>query len=109
MGRPCIADGLRARPTLWPPLRLARLCREHESVAVVLPAWSPTDKHREGGYMRFIALDVHRDFCEVAIKDASGLRLGRRVKTSPTELERFAASLAPDDEVALEATGRSSW
>ena len=27
--------------------------------------------------MRSIALDVHRDFCEVAIKDESGLRLGR--------------------------------
>src|SRR3989442_13995808 len=90
---------------MWPPLRLTRLCCEHESVAVVLPAWSPTDKHREGGYMRFIALDVHRDFCEVAIKDASGLRLVGRVKTSPAELEIFAASLARDDQVALEATG----
>src|SRR5256714_10342025 len=104
MGRPCIADGLRARPTLWPPLRLARLCREHESVAVVLPAWSPTENHRRGGYMRFIAFDVHRDFCEVAIKDDSGLRLVGRVKTSPAELELFASSLAPDDQVALEAT-----
>src|SRR2546421_5826819 len=105
MGRPCIADGLRARPTLWPPLRLARLCREHESVAVVLPAWSPTENHRRGGYMRSIALDVHRDFCEVAIKDESGLRLAGRVKSSVSELELFAQSLAPDDEVALEATG----
>jgi transposase len=55
--------------------------------------------------MRFIALDVHRDFCEVAIKDESGLRLAGRVKTSLEELERFAQSLAPDDQVALEATG----
>jgi transposase len=55
--------------------------------------------------MRSIALDVHRDFCEVAIKDESGLRLAGRVKTSPEELERFAQSLAPDDQVALEATG----
>jgi transposase len=59
----------------------------------------------QGGYMRFIALDVHRDFCEVAIKDDSGLRLVGRVKTSPDELELFAKSLAPDDQVALEATG----
>src|SRR5438128_2729362 len=105
MGRPCIADGLRARPTLWPPLRLARLCREHESVAVVLPAWSPIHRHLRGGYMRSIALDVHRDFCEVAIKDESGPRLAGRVKSSVSELELFAQSLAPDDEVALEATG----
>jgi transposase len=55
--------------------------------------------------MRFVALDVHRDFCEVAIKDESGLRLAGRVKTSPSELERFAQSLASDDQVALAATG----
>jgi transposase len=55
--------------------------------------------------MRFIALDVHRDFCEVAIKDESGLRLAGKVKTSVAELELFAQSLAPDDQVALEATG----
>ena len=55
--------------------------------------------------MRSIALDVHRDFCEVAIKDESGLRLAGRIKTSLAELELFAQSLAPDDEVALEATG----
>jgi transposase len=57
--------------------------------------------------MRFIALDVHRDFCEVAIKDESGLRAAGRVKSSPEELELFAQSLAPDDQVALEATGPS--
>jgi transposase len=55
--------------------------------------------------MRCIALDVHRDFCEVAIKDESGLRLVGRVKTSLEELELFAQSLAPDDQVALEASG----
>ena len=55
--------------------------------------------------MRSIALDVHRDFCEVAIKDQSGLRLAGRIKTSLAELERFAHSLAPDDQVALEASG----
>jgi transposase len=55
--------------------------------------------------MRFIALDVHRDFCQVAIKDESGLRLAGRVKTSPEELELFVGSLARDDQLALEATG----
>lgn len=54
--------------------------------------------------MRSIALDVHRAFCEVAIKDGSGLRLARRVKTEPAELELFARSLAPDDQVVLEAS-----
>src|SRR5947209_4435862 len=57
--------------------------------------------------MRSVALDVHRDFCEVAIKDGSGLRLAGRVKSSLEELELFARSLAPDDQVALEATGQA--
>jgi transposase len=55
--------------------------------------------------MRFIALDVHSGFCEVAIKDESGLRAAGRVKSSIEELELFAGSLCPDDEVAMEATG----
>jgi transposase len=55
--------------------------------------------------MRSIALDIHRDFCEVAIKDGGEVRSAGRVKTSAEELERFAQSLARDDEVALEASG----
>ena len=55
--------------------------------------------------MRSIALDVHRDFCEVAIKDGTEVRSAGRIKTSAEELELFAQSLAPDDEVALEASG----
>jgi len=54
--------------------------------------------------MRFIALDVHRDFCEVAVKDESGLRLAGKVRTAVAELQLFAQSLAPDDQVALEAS-----
>jgi transposase len=55
--------------------------------------------------MRSIALDIHRDFCEVAIKDGGGVRSAGRIKTSAEELELFAQSLAPDDQVALEASG----
>ncbi len=55
--------------------------------------------------MRSIALDVHRDFCEVAIKDGGELRSAGRIKTSAAELKLFAQSLAPDDQVALEASG----
>ena len=57
--------------------------------------------------MRSIALDVHRDFCEVAIKDGGEVRSAGRIKTSPRELELFAHSLAADDQVALEATGQA--
>src|SRR5215216_3980597 len=57
--------------------------------------------------MRFIGLDVHRDFCEVAIAEGGGLRLAGRVQTEPQRLALFAQSLAADDEVALEATGNA--
>src|ERR1700674_1307274 len=55
--------------------------------------------------MRFIALDVHRDFCEVAIKDETGLRLAGRVRKSVEKLDLFPQSLSPDEEAAMEATG----
>jgi transposase len=57
--------------------------------------------------MRCIALDVHRDFCEVAIAEAGQVRLAGRVKTEPKALELFAQSLAATDQVALEATGNA--
>src|SRR6266511_1371232 len=57
--------------------------------------------------MRFIGLDVHRDFCEVAIAEAGVVRLAGRVQTEPAALELFAQSLGGDDEVALEATGNA--
>ena len=58
--------------------------------------------------MRSIALDIHRDFCEVAIKQDGGLRSAGRIRTNVEELELFAQSLAKDDRVALEATGPAS-
>jgi transposase len=53
-------------------------------------------------------LDVHRDFCEVAIVDSCGGRARGRVESTPEALELFARSLAPDDRVALEVTG-NAW
>src|SRR5206468_8544627 len=57
--------------------------------------------------MRFIALDVHRDFCEVAIAEGGRVRPAGRVETTPATLELFAQSLARDDQVVLEATGNA--
>lgn len=57
--------------------------------------------------MRFIGLDVHRDFCEVAIAEGGEVRPVGRVQTEPVTLALFAQSLAVDDEVALEATGNA--
>jgi transposase len=56
---------------------------------------------------RSIALDVHRDFCEVAISEAGPARAAGRVATSVEQLELFAGSLGPDDRVVLEATGNA--
>jgi transposase len=57
--------------------------------------------------MRFIGLDVHRDFCEVAIAEAGEVRLAARVQTEPEALALFAQSLGGDDQVALEVTGNA--
>lgn len=54
--------------------------------------------------MRWIGLDVHRDFCEVAIADEEAVRSAGRIPTRVASLELFAQSLAASDVVALEAT-----
>jgi transposase len=53
-------------------------------------------------------MDVHRDFCEVAIVQAGEVRSAGRIETSPEVLELFAASLAPDDWVVLEVTSNAA-
>jgi transposase len=58
--------------------------------------------------MRAIGLDVHLDFCEVAIAEGGELRSAGRIATRPEEVELFAQSLGPDDRVALEVTG-NAW
>ena len=55
--------------------------------------------------MRCIGLDVHRDFCEVAVARRGEVEHTGRVETSAESLELFAASLAIDDQVVVEATG----
>jgi transposase len=57
--------------------------------------------------MRAIGIDVHRDFCELAISEGGQLRSAGRVPSTPEQLELLAQSLGPDDEVALETTGNA--
>jgi hypothetical protein len=38
--------------------------------------------------MRSIGMDVHRDFCEVAISDGGKARSAGRIATNPEELDR---------------------
>ena len=57
---------------------------------------------------RAIGLDVHRDFCEVAICEDGEVRSGGRVPATPEGVGTLAESLLPSDRVALEVTG-SCW
>jgi transposase len=57
---------------------------------------------------RAVGLDVHRDFCVVAICEDGRVRSAGRVPSTPGGLRTLAASLLASDRVALEVTG-SCW
>jgi transposase len=73
-----------------------------------LPAGSLLIDGEEGERVRSIGLDVHRDFCEVAIVEAGEVRSAGRIETTPATLELFAQSLCASDRVVLEVTG-NAW
>ena len=54
---------------------------------------------------RAIGLDVHLEFCEVAVCENGEVRSAGRVESKPEALEVLAASLLSTDRVALEVTG----
>jgi transposase len=58
--------------------------------------------------MRAVGLDVHLEFCEVAIWEQGELRCAGRIETRPEQIELFARSLGREDRVALEVTG-NAW
>lgn len=54
--------------------------------------------------MRFFGLDVHLDFCEVAVvQDGKVSRVGR-IDSTPEAIREFAAGLNGSDQVVLEAS-----
>jgi transposase len=58
--------------------------------------------------VRFIGLDVHRDFCEVAIcLSGERARSAGTVSTEPEQLRLFAQSLDRGDRVVMESTGNA--
>src|SRR5919107_204084 len=57
---------------------------------------------------RAIGLDVHREFCLVAICEDGQVHSGARVPSTPEGLTLLAQSLLRSDRVALEVTG-SCW
>ena len=57
---------------------------------------------------RAVGLDVHREFCVVAICEDGVTRSVGRVPSTPEGIKSLANSLEPSDRVALEVTG-SCW
>ena len=47
--------------------------------------------------MRWIGVDVHFEFCEVAIAEDGEVRAAGRIETKPAELELFARSFGAED------------
>src|SRR5712691_1581915 len=86
-GRPCDLPG--CAESTYPSLSLS-----HRAPALI--------DERRG--VRAFGLDVHRDFCEVAIAEDGVVRSAGRVATRVESLELFAQSLVVSDVVALEAT-----
>jgi hypothetical protein len=99
------------------PCDLPGLCREHVSVCVVVPLVLPLAVNHVVCEVRMalprwvgraIGLDVHRDFCVVAICEDGEVRTAGRVPSTPEGLGMLAQSLVRSDRVALEVTG-SCW
>jgi transposase len=57
--------------------------------------------------VRFIGMDVHREFAQLAVLEDGLVRDEGKIGVTPEALRSWAAGLRPDDEVALEATGNS--
>jgi transposase len=67
-------------------------------------------RHRPGEEVRemiYVGLDVHLDYCEVAVAEGGAVRSAGRVATSPAALERWARDLGPQAAVALESTANA--
>jgi hypothetical protein len=92
-GRPCDWSGWAASP--------------NPSVSFCPPVSRIVHNEVRRSTLRFIGLDVHRDFCDVAIYENGRVRSAGRVASSPEQLGLFAQSLCRDDHVALEATGNA--
>jgi transposase len=57
--------------------------------------------------VRFIGLDVDRDWCDVAIYEDGKVRSAGRITTAPNPLQLFAQCLGLEDRVVLQTTGNA--
>ena len=58
--------------------------------------------------MRAVGLDIHREFCEVAISEGGEVAVGGSGGDDAGALGGVRSSLGPDDRVALEVRG-NAW
>jgi len=108
LGQAVLRIELRARIVTWPPQRLARLRCERESVSVASARRLLTNSVERGaGDVRFIGMDVHRSFAQIAVVEDGVCRDEGRIGVKPEDLRAWAQTLGPDDQVALEATTNS--
>src|SRR6266542_3110454 len=57
--------------------------------------------------VRYIGMDVHREFAQLAVLEDGLVRDEGKIGVTPEALRAWAVELRPDDQVALEATGNS--
>jgi transposase len=57
--------------------------------------------------VRYIGMDVHREFAQLAVLEDGRLRDEGKIGVTPEALRAWADGLHPDDQVTLEATGNS--
>src|SRR3954451_23566010 len=107
LGRPFCAMGFEPGLINGRPCDLPG-CAASADPSMSLPTGSPASSQARRERGRAVALDVHRDFCEVAIVTNGRLRSAGRIQTRPEALELFAQSLDARDWVALEVTG-NAW
>jgi len=96
------------------PCDLPGLCREHVSVCVVVPLvlplhinWVVEVRMALSRWVgRAIGLDVHRDFCVVAICEDGRVRTAGRVPSTPEGVGMLAQSLVRSDRVAFGGDGQ---
>jgi transposase len=74
------------------------------SLPARLPAFDVDSMKGDDGMQRSFGLDVHLDFCEIAVCEEGRIRRPDRIASTPGAIGEFAAGLAGGDQVALEAS-----
>ena len=111
-GQAVLRGGLRARAFCGRPCDLPG-CASSAYLSVSFARWFSIFIVRAEEVVvssagRAVGLDVHLEFCEMAVCENGQVRSAGRVDTKPEALEALAASLLPTDRLALEVMG-ASW